>query len=113
MSVPVAGEWLWKRVIFVSPLPLANVWFKSSKAVGDRAFAQGPNPAAFSCAFDRYRSAYLAQYFVRTILELRIGQKAFILLVCGDNREAKTYSSSKRLDDKTKTICQISPSPSL
>jgi hypothetical protein len=47
MSVPVAGEWLWKRVIFVNPLPLANVWFKKSKAGRDGAFAQGINLAAF------------------------------------------------------------------
>jgi hypothetical protein len=73
MSVPVAEEWLWRRVIFVNPLPLPKVWSKKSKAAGDRAFAQGMIPAPFSCAFDRDESAHLPQYFVWTVLAFRIG----------------------------------------
>lgn len=47
MSAKVVEGWPWKRVIFVSPLPLLNVWPKRSKAVGNRALAQGAIPTAF------------------------------------------------------------------
>ena len=72
MSVPVAEEWLWRRGTFVNPLPLAEVWSEKSKVAGDRAFAQGMTPAAFSCAFQRGESANLPQYFVWSILALRV-----------------------------------------
>jgi hypothetical protein len=73
MSVPVAEEWLWRRDTFANPLPLAKVWPKKSKAAGDRALAQRLIPAAFSYAFDRDESAYLAPYFGCSLLVFRIG----------------------------------------
>jgi hypothetical protein len=53
MSVPAAGGWLWKRVTFVNPLPLANAWCKKSKAAGERAIARVLISVAFFCAFIR------------------------------------------------------------
>ncbi len=73
MSVPVAEEWLWRRDTFVNPLPLAEVWSKKSKAAGDRVLAQRVIRAAFSYAFDRDESTYLAPYFGWSILAFRIG----------------------------------------
>ena len=79
MSVPVAGEWLWKRVTFVNPLPLLNVWSKRSKAVGNRALAKGVIPAAFFVLLIGKKNAYLAQCFVWAFLAFRGDEKGVSL----------------------------------
>jgi hypothetical protein len=75
MSVPVAGEWLWKRVIFVNPQPLANTRFKRSEAVGIGRLGQRITLAAFSFAFDRRARENLPLCIVRTTLPLRARQR--------------------------------------